>query len=144
MPDCLFCQIVSGQIPAATVFEDDLSVAFLDHSPLFPGHCLLVPRAHYPTFMDLPQPQIGPLFSNAQLIAQAVEAAMAAEGIFVGINNRVSQSQPHLHLHIVPRSKGDGLKGFFWPRTRYSHEEAMTETAARIREVTDALRHLNS
>ena len=122
---CLFCGIVNGEINASIVFEDDLSIAFLDHRPLFHGHCLLVPRHHFETLIDLPAEFIGPLFENAQLLARAVETAMDAEGSFVAMNNRVSQSVPHLHIHVVPRRRKDGLKGFFWPRTKYSNPEQM-------------------
>ncbi|HKO41693.1 MAG TPA: HIT family protein [Pyrinomonadaceae bacterium] len=120
--DCIFCKVVSKELAATTVFEDELTMAFLDHRPLFHGHCLLVPRQHYETLSDLPSPLIKPLFENAQLLAGAVEAAMKAQGTFVAMNNRVSQSVPHLHIHIVPRRKGDGLKGFFWPRTKYTSQ----------------------
>jgi histidine triad (HIT) family protein len=121
--DCLFCRIVSGTLDATIVFSDEHSLAFLDHRPLFPGHCLLVPRKHFETLADLPGSQVGPFFKNVQLLSRAVEAAMAAQGTFVALNNRVSQSVPHLHVHVVPRRKGDGLKGFFWPRTKYKSEE---------------------
>ena len=123
--NCLFCRIVSGEVPAVVVYEDANTFAFLDHRPLFPGHTLLVPREHYETLGDLPATQVGPLFKNAQLLSRAVESAMEAEGSFVAMNNRVSQSVPHLHVHIVPRRRKDGLKGFFWPRTKYSSEEEM-------------------
>ena len=123
--DCLFCRIVAGEIPAVVVFEDKNSMAFLDHRPLFPGHTLLVPREHFETLGDLPAAQVGPLFNNAQLLSRVVEAAMEAEGTFVATNNRVSQSVPHLHVHIVPRRRKDGLKGFFWPRTKYKDQQEM-------------------
>ena len=123
--DCLFCRIVAGEIPAVIVFEDKNTVGFLDHRPLFPGHTLLVPRKHFETLGDLPVAQVGPLFENAQILSRAVESAMEAEGSFVAMNNRVSQSVPHLHVHVVPRRKKDGLKGFFWPRTKYKGEEEM-------------------
>ena len=139
MSDCPFCQIASGQVEAAVVFEDDLSLAFLDRSPLFPGHCLLIPRGHYATFMDLPPGLVGPLFVSAQRLARAIEVALGAEGVFVGINNRISQSVPHLHLHVVPRGKGDGLKGFFWPRQKYPDAAAMEAVAARLRAALDGL-----
>lgn len=100
-------------------------MAFLDHRPLFPGHCLLVPKEHYETLMDLPASLLGPLFSHAQLLAQAVEQGLEADGSFVAINNRISQSVSHLHIHIVPRRKKDGLKGFFWPRSPYKDHAAM-------------------
>jgi histidine triad (HIT) family protein len=132
-PGCLFCRIVAGDVAAATVFEDDLSLAFLDHRPLFPGHCLLIPKAHYETLADLPEDLIGPLFSNARLLAVAVEQAMQSDGSFVAINNRVSQSVAHLHIHVVPRRKKDGLRGFFWPRQKY-------ESAAEMERVRDTLR----
>lgn len=117
--NCLFCRIVAGEIPAVVVFADKNTMAFLDHRPLFPGHTLLVPRKHCETLADLPAELVGPLFTNAQLLSRVVQSAMEAEGSFVALNNRVSQSVPHLHVHVVPRRKKDGLKGFFWPRTKY-------------------------
>jgi len=122
---CLFCGIVNGEVGASMVFEDEISIAFLDHRPLFHGHCLLVPREHFETLTDLPAELIGPFFKNAQLLARAVESALEAEGSFVAMNNRVSQSVPHLHVHIVPRRRKDGLKGFFWPRNKYVDEAQM-------------------
>jgi histidine triad (HIT) family protein len=122
---CLFCRIVSGEVPAVIVYEDKNTVAFLDHRPLFPGHVLLVPREHFETLGDLPPTQVGPLFQNAQLLSRAIESALDAEGSFVAMNNRVSQSVPHLHVHVVPRRRKDGLKGFFWPRTKYKSEAEM-------------------
>jgi histidine triad (HIT) family protein len=115
------------------VFEDAVSLAFLDHRPLFPGHCLLIPKQHYETLADLPPEAVGPLFQNARLLARAVEEAMAAEGTFVAVNNKVSQSVPHLHVHIVPRRKGDGLRGFFWPRQKYRDQEELQQTQEAIR-----------
>jgi len=129
---CLFCRIVSGELPGVVVFADEHSLAFLDHRPLFPGHTLLVPRAHYETLADLPGKLVGPLFENAQLLSRAVETAMEAEGTFVAMNNRVSQSVPHLHIHIVPRRRKDGLKGFFWPRTKYKTPEEMEVVQQKI------------
>jgi histidine triad (HIT) family protein len=123
--DCLFCRIVAGEIPAVVVFEDKNTIAFLDHRPLFPGHTLLVPREHFETLGDLSASLVGPLFTNAQLLSRVVQAAMDAEGSFVAMNNRVSQSVPHLHVHVVPRRRKDGLKGFFWPRTKYKDQEEM-------------------
>ncbi len=120
--NCLFCEIVKGEASAAIVFQDDISLAFLDHRPLFPGHCLLVPRKHFETLSDLPADLVGPFFKNVQLVARVVEVSLEAEGSFVAMNNRVSQSVPHLHVHIVPRRKKDGLKGFFWPRNKYGSE----------------------
>lgn len=119
---CVFCLVISGETPANVVFEDDVAMAFLDHRPLFPGHCLLVPKGHLETLGDLPEDLVGPFFKRVQLLARAVELALEAEGSFVAMNNRVSQSVPHLHVHIVPRRKKDGLKGFFWPRNKYEGE----------------------
>lgn len=133
MSTCVFCQIVAGAIPAHVVHEDDAFVAFLDRSPLFPGHVLLVPRRHCDTLLDVPPDLVGPLFTTAQRVARAVEKGLGADGFFVAINNRVSQSVPHLHVHVVPRRKKDGLKGFFWPRHPY-------EDAADMDRVRDAIR----
>ena len=130
--DCIFCQVVVGQESGAIVFEDEISLAFLDHRPLFPGHCLLVPKKHFETLADLPGELIGPFFSNVQLLARAVESGLDAEGSFVAMNNRISQSVPHFHVHVVPRRKKDGLKGFFWPRNKYSSELEITEVQERI------------
>jgi len=129
-----------GELEAFPVFEDEVSLAFLDHRPLFPGHCLLIPRAHIETLADLPQELLGTFFANTQLLARAVELGMKAEGTFMAINNRVSQSVPHLHVHIVPRRKKDGLRGFFWPRHPYPGEDAMREVQARIRSAISRLR----
>ena len=138
---CLFCGIANNEISASVVFHDDISIAFLDHRPLFSGHCLLVPRNHFETLADLPSDLVGPFFKNVQLLARAVELALDAEGSFVALNNRVSQSVPHLHVHIVPRRKKDGLKGFFWPRNKYGNEvelvavqEAIQSAIASFRE----------
>ena len=131
---CIFCAILSQPEDSPIVFEDSVSMAFLDHRPLFPGHCLLIPREHHETLMDLPSGLIQPLFANAQLLARAVEEAMQAEGTFVAMNNRVSQSVPHLHIHIVPRRKRDGLRGFFWPRQKYKDVEEMQAARNAIRE----------
>lgn len=130
---CIFCEIVRGKIPAVKVLEDEHSVAFLDNRPLFPGHILLIPKEHFETLMDLPPAGTGPLFANAQRLAKAVEDALGAAGSFVAINNRISQSVPHLHVHVVPRRHKDGLKGFFWPRTPYGHEAEMEEVAEKLR-----------
>ncbi len=127
--DCLFCQIVAGQLPAFAVHSDDAVLAFLDTRPVFKGHVLVVPRAHVPTLSDLTD--IEPFFSRVRAAAAAVEEGLQAQGTFVAMNNRISQSVPHLHCHVVPRRKGDGLKGFFWPRTKYaSDEEARTHAEA--------------
>ena len=130
--NCLFCRIVSGEVSASIVFEDDISTAFLDYRPLFSGHCLLVPKTHFETLTDLPAELLGPLFANAQLLARAIEGALEAEGYFVAMNNRVSQSVPHFHIHVVPRRRKDGLKGFFWPRTKYADDQQMTAVQQRI------------
>ena len=123
---------VAREAPAAVVQSDERTVAFLDVRPLFHGHVLLVPRAHVKTLPDLPAPEVGPLFATAQRLCRAVEAALAAEGTFVAMNNRVSQSVPHLHVHVVPRRRKDGLRGFFWPRTRYADDAERDAVAARI------------
>ena len=125
MDSCLFCRIVSGELQATIVYEDDNSVAFLDHRPLFHGHTLLVPREHVETLSELSTNIVGPYFEAAQLLSRVVESAMEAEGTFVAMNNRVSQSVPHLHVHVVPRRRKDGLKGFFWPRNKYQNEEEL-------------------
>jgi histidine triad (HIT) family protein len=131
--DCLFCRVAAGQEPAEIVFSDEISVAFLDIRPVFHGHALLVPRDHHETLGDLPSELIEPYFVNVQLLSRAIPAAMGAEGSFVAINNVVSQSVPHLHCHVVPRVKKDGLRGFFWPRHKYSHDDHASETAELIR-----------
>ncbi len=130
--ECLFCRIVSGELPATVVYEDQNSVAFLDIRPLFAGHTLLVPRVHVETLGELPEKLVGPYFETVQLLSRVVEAAMDAEGTFVAMNNRVSQSVPHLHVHVVPRRKKDGLKGFFWPRTKYKNNEEMEAVREKI------------
>ena len=129
---CKFCEIVAGEVPNYIVFEDSISVAFLDTRPLFVGHTLLIPKEHIETLADLPERLIGPFFQNAQALAVAVEQAMDAEGSFVAMNNRVSQSVLHLHVHIVPRRKKDGLKGFFWPRQSHPDEQQMKRAQAAI------------
>ncbi len=136
---CPFCKVAADGGSEA-VFEDEISLAFLDHRPLFPGHTLLVPKAHYETLPDLPPELVGPLFQNAQLLARAVVDAMGAEGSFVAINNRVSQSVPHLHIHVVPRRPKDGLKGFFWPRGKYADEAEMETVRERLRAAVAALK----
>jgi histidine triad (HIT) family protein len=139
--NCLFCGIVKGEVQAAVVLDDDVSLAFLDHRPLFPGHCLLIPKSHHETLAELPKNLVGPLFKNVQLLARAVESALEAEGSFVAMNNRISQSVPHLHVHVVPRRRKDGLKGFFWPRNKYGNEadiltvqQSIQSAIARLRE----------
>ena len=130
---CVFCDIVAGRAAAHVVLDEARALAFLDVRPLFPGHVLLVPKAHVETLADLPEADVGPLYLHAQRLARAVEAAMEADGSFVAQNNKVSQSVPHLHVHVVPRKKKDGLRGFFWPRTKYESDAAAAEIAARIR-----------
>jgi len=136
---CIFCRVVSGETSANVVFEDEVSIAFLDHRPLFPGHSLLIPKNHYETLSDLPGDLVGPFFRNAQLLARAVELGMGAEGSFVAMNNRVSQSVPHLHVHIVPRRRKDGLKGFFWPRNKYDGVEHIAEVQQSIQAAIAAI-----
>lgn len=136
---CLFCGIVKNEVSASIVFQDDISLAFLDHRPLFPGHCLLVPKKHFETLSDLASDLVGPFFQNVQLLACAVEVALEAEGSFVALNNRVSQSVPHLHVHIVPRRKKDGLKGFFWPRNKYESESELSAVQVAIQSAIASL-----
>ncbi len=129
---CLFCSIVAGDQPAAIVHSDEHTVAFLDISPVFKGHVLLVPRTHVDTLPDLPAELVAPFFEKGQALCRAVVEAMDAQGTFVAMNNVVSQSVPHLHLHVVPRRRKDGLRGFFWPRTKYESPEEMASVAAAI------------
>jgi histidine triad (HIT) family protein len=138
MTVCVFCEIAAGRAPAHRVLEDDLCVAFLDLRPLFPGHTLIVPRAHRATLRDLPRAEMEPLLWNAQRVSQAFEAVLGAQGTFVAMNDRVSQSVPHVHLHVVPRKKGDGLRGFFWPRHKYASEADADALAAKIRDALPA------
>ncbi len=130
---CKFCQIIAGDIPAHFVLETDDVVAFLDHRPLFFGHTLVLPRAHIETLADLPENLVGPYFLEVQRVEAGVRTAMEAEGSFVAENNVVSQSVPHLHVHVVPRRRKDGLRGFFWPRTKYASSAQAAEVAAGIR-----------
>ncbi|HEX6586828.1 MAG TPA: HIT family protein [Solirubrobacterales bacterium] len=132
--DCRFCQIVAGEVHVHLVLEDEHSIGFLDNRPLFHGHTLLVPRGHHETLADLPDDLVGPLFANARLLSTAVPEAMDKPGSFVALNNTVSQSVPHLHIHVVPRKPKDGLRGFFWPRTKYGSDDQMREVADRVRE----------
>jgi histidine triad (HIT) family protein len=131
---CAFCKIVAGVVAAASVWEDAATLVFLDHRPLFPGHCLVIPKMHYETLMDLPEEKVGPLLGVARLIAAAVERAMDSDGSLVVINNRVSQSVPHLHIHVVPRRNKDGLRGFLWPRHKYESEADIERVRDRVRE----------
>ena len=132
MPDCLFCSIVAGDVPGVRVLETDDLVGFLDTRPVFKGHTLLVPREHVVTLPDLPDRLRDPFLAAGQRLAAAMVEGLGAQGSFVAMNNTVSQSVPHLHLHVVPRTKGDGLRGFFWPRTRYADGEA-EQYAAKLR-----------
>jgi histidine triad (HIT) family protein len=131
---CLFCRIVAGDEPAFHVLDDEVAVGFLDVRPLFPGHVLLVPRDHNETLADLPAELVEPLFARAQRLSRVMEApeGMGAAGSFVAMNNRVSQSVPHLHVHVVPRVRKDGLRGFFWPRGKYASDEEAAAVAERI------------
>lgn len=134
MAACVFCSIVAGETPAHVVLDDQTAVGFLDTRPLFPGHVLLVPRSHHETLTDLPPELVAPFFERVQRMAGVVQSTLGAAGTFVAINNTISQSVPHLHVHVVPRNKGDGLKGFFWPRTEYASEAEAMDIAARLRE----------
>jgi histidine triad (HIT) family protein len=130
--DCVFCAIVAGTRPADFVLREAGVVAFLDAKPLFKGHVLVVPRAHVETLPDLPEADLAPVFGAAARVARAVEVALDAHGSFVALNNKVSQSVPHLHVHVVPRRRKDGLRGFFWPREPYASDAEREEFAARI------------
>ena len=121
------------------VLQDEDTVAFLDARPLFKGHVLVMPRRHYVTLPDLPVPMVGPLFERVRLVSAALPVALGAQGTFVAVNNVVSQSVPHLHVHVVPRTKGDGLRGFFWPRQRYASQEEAEDYARRIRDALAAV-----
>jgi histidine triad (HIT) family protein len=133
-PGCTFCSIRDGDVAAHTVLDEEEGFAFLDVRPVFPGHVLVAPRPHVGTLLDLPAPAVGPFFTVVQRVTAAVTAAMDADGTFVAVNNKVSQSVPHLHVHVVPRRRGDGLRGFFWPRRRYEDEAEMAAVAAAIRD----------
>jgi histidine triad (HIT) family protein len=137
MAACLFCEIIRGTRPAARVLETDTCFGFLDVKPVFAGHVLVIPRTHVETLGDLPVDLVAPLFTDVQRVSRAVERALEADGTFVAMNNRVSQSVPHLHVHVVPRKKKDGLRGFFWPRQKYADDDQMQALAARIRAALD-------
>jgi histidine triad (HIT) family protein len=130
---CVFCGIVDGSIPAHVVWQDRRAIAFLDTRPVFPGHTLIVPKRHIETLSELPDDLVVPLFAAARLLSAAVPAAMGSDGSFVAMNNRVSQSVPHLHVHVVPRRFKDGLRGFFWPRQKYSSDQEAAAIAESIR-----------
>jgi histidine triad (HIT) family protein len=135
--DCLFCSIASGETEAAIVWSDEDLVAFLDIRPLFKGHTLLMPREHVVTLPDLPAALRDPFLAAAQRLAGAMVTGLGAQGSFVAMNNVVSQSVPHLHCHVVPRTKGDGLRGFFWPRTKYADTADRDTWAGRIATALD-------
>jgi histidine triad (HIT) family protein len=134
--ECPFCQIADGALAAHVVAADELTVSFLDSRPLFKGHVLVIPRAHYVTLADLPPSLIGPLFGRVRRISAIMPGTLGSQGSFVALNNIVSQSVPHLHVHVVPRTKGDGLRGFFWPRGKYADD---AEAAGYARRLADAL-----
>jgi histidine triad (HIT) family protein len=131
--DCVFCEIAGGSLPAHVVVDETDLVAFLDARPVFEGHVLVIPRIHRADLLDCPPEELGRLLAAAQRVVAAVQEGLGAGGAWVSINHRVSQSVPHLHVHVVPRTKGDGLRGFFWPRTKYASEEAAAAVAGRIR-----------
>jgi histidine triad (HIT) family protein len=139
---CIFCKIIHGESKGYTVFEDEISVAFLDYRPLVHGHVLLTPKTHYETLIDLPKDLVGPLFANVQLLARVIEKSLAAGGTFVGMNNRISQSVPHLHIHIVPRRKDDKLftQDFSWRRQPYTDEEALLQMQETIKAAVEGNR----
>ncbi|MEA2564609.1 MAG: histidine triad family protein [Acidobacteriota bacterium] len=133
---CVFCAIARGETEAFRVFEDELCVAFLDHRPLLHGHCLLVPKTHVETLPELPEGLVAPLFGAAQLLSRALEMGLAADGSFLAINNKVSQSVPHLHVHVVPRWKNDGLFSakLVWKRTPYKSDAERRAVQEKIRQ----------
>jgi histidine triad (HIT) family protein len=137
MATCLFCRMLAGEIDAHVVLDTrgqgGRAYAFLDHRPLFKGHTLVVPTDHHETLTDMPVGALGDYFAEVQRVASAVEAVLGAAGSFVAMNNRVSQSVPHLHTHVVPRNRKDGLRGFFWPRTKYESDDEAAGYAARLR-----------
>lgn len=131
-PPCIFCDVVSGEVPARMVLRDEIVVAFLDRSPVFKGHVLVAPRVHVVTLADLDRALVGPFFERVQRIAATMPSALGCDGTFVAINNVVSQSVAHLHVHVVPRRRKDGLRGFFWPRARYESDAEADDYAQRI------------
>ena len=142
-PDCVFCGIAAGTVPATVVWRDDDVCAFLDGRPVFKGHVLIVPRAHVATFLDADAAALAAVFGAAQRVARAVESALGADGSFLGVNTKVSQSVPHLHVHVVPRRRKDGLRGFFWPRVPYASDDEREEVGGRIRAALTFARHLS-
>src|SRR5262245_16049637 len=139
-PACAFCRVVEREAPSHIVFEDEISIGFLDHRPVFHGHTLLVPRTHVSLLADLPSALVGPFFANVQLLSRVMETGLGAEGSFVAVNNRISQSVPHLHVHVVPRRRQDGLRGFFWPRQRYASDREMTRVQGLLVDAITAIR----
>jgi len=138
VPGCLFCSIVAGEVEVDSVLETEHVLGFLDHRPVFKGHVLLVPREHVVTLPDLPARLRDPFLEAGQRLAAAMLSGLGAQGSFVAMNNTVSQSVPHLHLHVVPRTKGDGLRGFFWPRTKYADDAERAEYAGKLRAALEA------
>ncbi|MGH9138501.1 MAG: HIT family protein [Acidimicrobiales bacterium] len=134
MADCKFCSIVAGDVPAHHVLDESEVVAFLDARPVFKGHTLVVTRTHRDTLLDVPPDELTPLVAAVQRLAGAMELGLGSTGSWVSVNNRVSQSVPHVHVHVVPRTKGDGLRGFFWPRTKYDSDEEAAAYADRLRD----------
>ena len=133
MDNCIICKIVSSPEKNFVVYEDEGYIAFLDIRPVFLGHCLLSPKTHYSTFYDLPNEKIEDYFTLLKRLGKSVEKAVSAQGTFIAMNNKISQSIPHLHCHIIPRNKGDGLKGFFWPRVSYQDDAQKKEIQLRIK-----------
>lgn len=129
---CIFCQIAQAELPANIVYQDEHTIAFLDHFPVFKGHLLVIPKQHLGVLTDLSGEQMGPFFRVVQKMTKAVEQALGANGSFVAMNNKVSQSVPHFHVHVIPRKKKDGLRGFFWPRVKYESEEEKEEIREQI------------
>ena len=138
MSACVFCEIAAGDVPAQLVLDEPDLVAFLDTRPVFKGHTLLIPREHIGTFPELPATMLQTFFAAAQRLTTAVEEGLGAKGAFVAMNNKVSQSVPHLHVHVVPRRPKDGLRGFFWPRRKYKGEADMAAVAETIRAAVGA------
>ena len=138
MSDCVFCRIIAGTAPAQVVLADNVAVAFLDTRPVFKGHVLVAPREHVVTLPDLPAALVGPYFARVQRLSAAMLTGLGAQGSLVAVNNTVSQSVPHLHAHVVPRTRGDGLRGFFWPRVRYDGDDEAAGYARRLRDALAA------
>ncbi|HWG65199.1 MAG TPA: HIT family protein [Streptosporangiaceae bacterium] len=138
MSECLFDRIIAGEVPAHIVLDDDVAMGFLDRRPVFKGHVLVVPRQHFETLADLPEDLVGPLFNRVRRVSAVMPSALGSTGSLVLANNIVSQSVPHLHVHVIPRTKGDGLRGFLWPRHTYADDEEADQYAARIRSALDS------